>query len=117
MRGLFFYMALAVAIVALGIAALYFLLNRYRDKLLNNFGQKIWMTALLGSTYAALFLLLNSYLERWVLRQSLRHSLVENFAFLVGNPWFFIKFGLAFFLFNACLILAFRSLYKRFFLF
>lgn len=110
MKGLFLFVALGIAIFAGGLLIFFFLLKRYKEKLLINFEQKIWMTVALGVTYLGLFLLLNGSLVSLP-----KQDWVENFPFLIKHPWLLIKAGLTLFLFNACLILAFRSIYKGIF--
>ena len=99
---------LSLVILIVGVGALGFLLMRYRDKLLSNFSQKIWMTVFLGFSFSSLFLLGNGVLAYWFSRS----VVVENFALYVAHPWVLIRIGLTCFILNAVLILAFRSMIK-----
>lgn len=93
-------------ILAAGLIAFIWLLKHYQDKLLKNFSQKIWMTVGLGLMFAFLFLCGNLLLIYWIDPA----VFVQNFSIYLKNPWFLIRMGLAFFVLNAYLILALRTL-------
>lgn len=103
------WMILSLGILVSGIGAFYFLVKRYRSRLLFNFYEKLWMTLILGLTFAGFFIGSNYLLMKLLNRE----HLIEHFADYLSQLAFLIRMGLIFFILNACLILVFRSVIKR----
>lgn len=102
------WILLSMVILIVGIAALTLLLAYFKNKLLANFSQKIWMTFSLGLAFALMFILGNGFLALWFRS----HFVVQDFLIHASEIPFFFRIGLTCFIMNAFLILAFRSLFK-----
>lgn len=103
-----FPLVLSLGLLAAGLLGFAALLTKYREKLLNNFHQKVFMTVALGITSAATILFLNISL--------FRELDTTKLIALFGDPktsllWYF-RLGLAFVIGNAILLLALRSIIK-----
>lgn len=97
---------ISLIILLLGILGLALLLNKYREKLLANFSQKIGMTFWLAIIFGAFFILGNALLVSYVIK--------VNFSWYLQHPFVLVQEGLIFFILNSFLILACRSLIKGF---
>jgi hypothetical protein len=104
----FFGSVISICILISGITLLMFLVKRYEDALLAHFPQKFWMTAWLGLIFFSLFLILNGLLGGLINR----HLLADHLLLFRSQSWLLIRMGLAFFILNSVLILAFRALIK-----
>jgi len=106
MTNLWIWILLSLALLIMGILSLTLLLNRYREKLLHNFSQKLGMTFWLAVIFGIFFLLGNAVLVYYVMKVK------GNFAWYLQHPVVFAREGLIFFILNSFLILSCRSLIK-----
>lgn len=104
---------ISIGILILGTVCFLYLVNSYGDKLLINFAQKIWMTFWLGIVFASIFILANYVMAKLLDPQ----KIIANMRDYAGQPGFLFRMGLAYFVLNACLIMAFRSMIKALYLF